>query len=394
MRLLETGALEQGRGANARADIAGGADLDALTPQLAELQQIVVDFPVFRDGRGFSLAAVLRGRGYRGELVARGHLLPDQARHLARTGFDAVELSEGADRGEWERSLSAYSAAYQPAEDDDAPIWRRRRGGVSELERDAGGKPLHTFPHPAPAPIRVVESLEDKARRLNAELRDAAAEEILAVAIGREFQGRVALLTSFGAESAVGLHMVSQVAPETPVLFLDTERHFDPTLQYRDRLAKQLGLTDVRSLKPDHAEREDPKGDLWRTNADLCCAVRKVRPLQAALSGFDALITGRKRFHGGARLRLPVFEVLDGTLRVNPFAGWGAEEVDAYYLRHDLARHPLVEGGYRSIGCWPCTRPARDEDARSGRWAGLEKTECGIHLPAQWAANVERRRAS
>ena len=368
-------ALDAGRGANARAEISGGADLDALTPHLAELREIVVDFPVFRDGRGFSIAAVLRGRGYSGELIARGALLPDQARHLARTGFDAVELRPDADRAEWERSLQAYSAAYQPAEDQAAPIWRRRA---------------------AAAPIRVVESLEDKVRRLNAELRDASAQEILTTVIGREFQGRVALLTSFGAESAVGLHLVSQIAPETPVLFLDTERHFEPTLQYRDRLTKRLGLTDVRSLKPDQAEREDPKGDLWRTDPDLCCAVRKVRPLQAALTGFDALITGRKRFHGGSRLRLPIFEIVDGTVRVNPFAGWSAQDVDAYYAAHALERHPLVDGGYSSIGCWPCTQPSpRDQDARSGRWAGLEKTECGIHLPAHRAATVvERRRAS
>jgi phosphoadenylyl-sulfate reductase (thioredoxin) len=374
MRLLETGALDGAEAAAVRAYVGGDASPDVLTPQLHELKQIVVSFPVFRDGRGFSLAAVLRGRGFKGELIARGALLPDQARHLARTGFDAVELGADADRAEWERSLSAYTAAYQPAEDQAAPIWRRRVA--------------------AGAPIRVVESLEDKVRRLNAELRDAPAEQIVEAAL-REFDGRVALLTSFGAESAVGLHMVSKVAPDTPVLFLDTERHFDPTLQYRDRLARRLGLTDVRSLKPDRAEREDPKGDLWRANPDLCCAVRKVRPLQAALTGFEALITGRKRFQGGARLRLPVFEIVDGTVRINPLAGWSAEDVDAYYLAHELPRHPLVEGGYRSIGCWPCTQPsAREEDARAGRWAGLEKTECGIHLPAQWAASVERRRAS
>jgi phosphoadenosine phosphosulfate reductase len=375
MKLLDAGALDAGRGANTRAEISGGADLDAFTPHLAELREIIVDFPVFRDGRGFSIAAVLRGRGYSGELIARGALLPDQARHLARTGFDTVELRPDADRAEWERSLQAHSAAYQPAEDRGAPIWRRRA---------------------AAAPIRLVESLEDKVRRLNTELRDAPAEEILATVIGREFHGRVAVLTSFGTESAVGLHLVSTVAPETPVLFLDTERHFEPTLQYRDRLTKRLGLTDVRSLKPDQAEREDPKGDLWRTDPDLCCAVRKVRPLQAALTGFDALITGRKRFHGGSRLRLPIFEIVDGTVRVNPFAAWTAQDVDAYYAAHALERHPLVDGGYGSIGCWPCTQPStRDQEARSGRWAGLEKTECGIHLPAEPAATVvEHRRAS
>jgi phosphoadenosine phosphosulfate reductase len=241
----------------------------------------------------------------------------------------------------------------------------------------------------------VVETLEAKVARLNAEFRDAPAREILAAAVEREFPGRVAMLTSFGAESAVGLHLLSEVAPDTPVLFLDTERHFDPTLQYRDRLSAQLGLTDVRSIKPTEAEAVDPRGDLWRTHPDLCCAVRKVAPLQQALTGFDALITGRKRFQGGSRLRLPVFEILDGVVRINPLAGWSPEAVDDYFAAHALARHPLVEGGYRSIGCWPCTQPAANEaDQRAGRWAGLEKTECGIHLPAQWAAGVERRRAS
>lgn len=374
MKLLDAGALEQGATSEDSLFVGGDASAEELTPRVHNLKRIVVNFPVFRDGRGFSLAAVLRRRGFKGELIARGALLADQARHLARTGFDAVELRADADPAEWRRALDAYSAPYQAAADSAVPIWRRRA---------------------AAAELRVVETLEDKVKRLNETWRDASAEEILKAAIGKEFKGRVAVLTSFGAESAAGLHMVSTIAPETPVLFLDTERHFDPTLQYRDRLTARLGLTDVRSLKPEGAEAADPKGDLWRTNPDLCCAVRKVEPLQKAMAGFDALITGRKRFQGGLRVRLPVFEIIDGVVRVNPFAGWSPEDIDAYYETNDLPRHPLVEGGYRSIGCWPCTQPsARDQDARAGRWAGLEKTECGIHLPAQWAASVEHRRAS
>jgi phosphoadenosine phosphosulfate reductase len=143
MKLLEAGALDAGRGSNTRAEISGVADLDALTPHLAGLREIVVDFPVFRDGRGFSIAAVLRGRGYSGELIAHGALLPDQARHLARTGFDAVELRPDAVRAEWERALAAHSTAYQPAEDSVVPIWRRRCGR---------------------APARATETLEDKVR--------------------------------------------------------------------------------------------------------------------------------------------------------------------------------------------------------------------------------------
>jgi phosphoadenylyl-sulfate reductase (thioredoxin) len=375
MKLLEAGALDEGQASDDSVFVGGDASPDELTPRVDNLKRIVVTFPVFKDGRGFSLAAVLRGRGFKGELIARGALLADQARHLARTGFDAVELRADADAQEWRRALDTYTAPYQTTTADPAaPIWRRRA---------------------AAAALRVVETLEDKVKRLNETYRDASPQEILTAAIGKEFKGRVAVLTSFGAESAAGLHMVSEIAPETPVLFLDTERHFDPTLQYRDRLTARLGLTDVRSLKPEGAEAADPKGDLWRTNPDLCCAVRKVEPLHKAMAGFDALITGRKRFHGGLRMRLPVFEIVDGVVRINPFAGWSPEAIDAYYETHDLPRHPLVEGGYRSIGCWPCTQPsARDEDARAGRWAGLEKTECGIHLPAQWAASVEHRRAS
>lgn len=375
MKLLDSGALATSAEAAGRLDLATDADLDEVTPRLADARTVVVSFPGFRDGRGFSIAAVLRARGFRGELIARGPLLPDQARHLARSGFDAVELRPDADPAEWRRELDAYSGVYQPAQDGEVPIWRRR--------------------HLAAPPLRVVETLEAKVARLNAELRDAPAEAIVRAVVAREFPGRVALLTSFGAEAAVGLHLVSQADPATPVLFLDTERHFEPTLHYRDTMTARLGLADVRSLKPLSVERDDPRGDLWSTHPDQCCVVRKVTPLQGAMAGFDALITGRKRFHGGARMRLPVFEVVDGTVRVNPLAGWTAPDVEAYYLAHDLPRHPLVAAGYGSIGCWTCTRPAANgAELRAGRWSGVEKTECGIHLPAQWAAGLQRRQAS
>ena len=119
--------------------------------------------------------------------------------------------------------------------------------------------------------------------------------------------------------------MAAKIDPATPVLFLDTDRHFVPTLEYRDRLAASLGLTDVRVLTPSDAETRDPRGDLWRTDSDACCDLRKVEPLAAVLPQFDALITGRKRFHGGERVRLPVFEVVDGQIRVNPLANWDGE---------------------------------------------------------------------
>jgi phosphoadenylyl-sulfate reductase (thioredoxin) len=229
---------------------------------------------------------------------------------------------------------------------------------------------------------------------LNAELRDASAPEIVRAALER-FTGRVAVLSSFGAEAAAGLHLVAEQDPSVPVLFLDTDRHFIPTLDYRDQLTERLGLTDVRSLRPFEAGTHDPKGHLWRSNPDACCDLRKVQPLASVRPDFDVLITGRKRIHGGTRLRLPPFELVEGQIRVNPMANWSADEIEAYFAAHDLPRHPLTEGGYRSIGCWPCTQPSSDdEDARAGRWKGLDKTECGIHMPSRWVAEEIARRAS
>ena len=218
--------------------------------------------------------------------------------------------------------------------------------------------------------------------RLDAELRRAEPQEILARAV-KEFPERLALVSSFGAESAVLLHLVAQVRPDLPVLFLDTGMLFAQTLDYRRALTARLGLTDVRDLRPAFADlaTADPKSDLWRTDTDACCEVRKVLPLERGLDGFEAWITGRKRFHGGDRLALPVVESAEGRIKFNPLANWDKAALDAYMERHGLPPHPLVEHGYPSLGCWPCTQPVEaGQDVRAGRWAGSEKTECGIHV--------------
>ena len=206
-------------------------------------------------------------------------------------------------------------------------------------------------------------------------------------------RGRTALVSSFGTESVVLLHMAAQVDPSTPVIFLDTGKHFPATLAYRDRLVRLLGLKDVRAARPDAAvlARHDTDGDLPSRDPDTCCEIRKTDPLAQALGGFSAWITGRKRFQGGLRQRLDTIEEEPGTGRVklNPLATWSPERVEAYRLLHDLPAHPLVEKGYRSVGCEPCTLPVKaGEAARAGRWFGLDKTECGIHLPALAAANA------
>lgn len=220
------------------------------------------------------------------------------------------------------------------------------------------------------------------AQVLDRALRDASPQDILARAIN-QFGDHLALVSSFGAESAVLLHMVAQIKPDLPVLFLDTGMLFGQTLDYRQQLAVRLGLTQVRDLRPQFQDlaTTDPKADLWKTDTDACCHIRKVLPLDRALGGYEAWITGRKRFHGGDRLRLAVVEEAEGKVKFNPLANWGKEELDAYALANDLPPHPLVEFGYPSLGCWPCTQPAEEgEDVRAGRWAGSDKTECGIHV--------------
>ena len=218
------------------------------------------------------------------------------------------------------------------------------------------------------------------------------ARELLAEMIRREFPGRIALVSSFGIEAAVLLHMISTIDAATPVIFLDTGKLFGETLRYRDELVRRLGLIDVRSIQPDAARlaAEDPAGSLWRSDPDRCCAIRKVEPLERALAGFDAWINGRKRHHGGPRSALPVVEAADGRIKINPLASWGPAEIDAYFAAHDLPRHPLEADGYRSVGCLPCSDRAQPgEGARDGRWRGSGKTECGIHVSVVQAPRDE-----
>ncbi|MDZ7712181.1 MAG: phosphoadenylyl-sulfate reductase [Rhodovibrio sp.] len=228
------------------------------------------------------------------------------------------------------------------------------------------------------------------ADRLDALARAAeglSGEELLELAITRHFRGSIAAVSSFGAEAALLLDMIARIDPSTPVIFLETGKHFPETLRYRDRLIAKLGLTGVRNERPAEIDRArtDPDGHLWSRNPDACCALRKVRPLERALQGFDAWITGRKRFQTSAREGLPRLEVVDGRVKLNPLADWSQEDVDAAFAARGLPRHPLVDQGYPSIGCLPCTRRVGDdEDARAGRWAGTQKTECGIHN-AWWA---------
>ncbi len=218
----------------------------------------------------------------------------------------------------------------------------------------------------------------------------SSAEAVLEAMLRERFAGRIALVSSFGTESAIVLHMISQIDKATPVIFLDTGKLFPETLTYRDALVARLGLTDMRAIRPSGAQLAayDPDGRLWQRDPDLCCSIRKTNPLDEALEGFEAWITGRKRSQGGTRADMEMLDIgPDGRITVNPLAFWDTEQIDAYFERHDLPRHPLQEQGYASIGCATCTQRVNPgEDRRAGRWAGLDKTECGIHLPRRAAA--------
>ncbi len=236
-------------------------------------------------------------------------------------------------------------------------------------------------------PLHLVD---DWARVLADRYESRPAEDVLAEVIHDIFPGRIALVSSFGAESAVLLHMVARIAPELPVIFVDTGRLFGETLRYRDRLQRILGLENIITVTPDPVRlaAEDPRETLFRTNPDRCCFLRKVLPLEDALAPFSAWISGRKRYQGADRARLPRVEAVDGRIKINPLADWSRADVAAYFAAHDLLRHPLEADGYVSIGCMPCTDRLRpgDADVRAGRWRGREKTECGIHLPRAEAA--------
>ncbi len=208
-------------------------------------------------------------------------------------------------------------------------------------------------------------------------------EALLRPFIEGEYPGRIALVSSFGSEAAVLLHMAAEIDRRLPVVFLDTGKLFGETLRYRDALARRLNLGDLRIVRPEAAALAagGPDSLLSHRDPDACCGLRKVAPLRNALAGFEAWISGRKRYQGALREFMLVIEASGEKIKINPLARWSRERIDAEFIARDLPRHPLEADGFLSIGCMPCTeRVAPDADRRAGRWAGREKTECGIHL--------------
>jgi phosphoadenosine phosphosulfate reductase len=337
--------------------LAPDANLDDVAETLAAAAVVGVSIPTLKDGRAFSLARLLRTRfSFAGDLRALGAFIPDQAAFLARCGFTSFAVAENFDDAAFRVALNRFPHGYQ------------RHLGATES---------------------IVARRHPSLETLLARYANAAAADLLAAAVAREFPGRIALVSSFGAESAVLLHMLSRIDPSTPVLFLDTEKLFGETLRYRDALIALLGLTDVRTITPDPAAvtARDGDGILWSVDADACCALRKVEPLAGALAPFAAWITGRKSHQSDSRRTLAPIEHVEGMFKFNPLATWSRADVLSYFDAHGLPRHPLEAEGYRSIGCAPCTdRVQAGDDVRAGRWRGRGKTECGIHLSLRRAS--------
>ena len=285
--------------------------------------------------------------------------------------------------------LNAKNNVSSPAAE--APSGKGRRlGRQALLPVQSGFEEIS----PAIAPLgKAPQTLDTATLPAVARLNDCYGRldtrDLLQRAIHDIFPGRIAAVSAFGSESALLLALIAEVAPDLPVIFLDTGKHFPETLVYRDRLAKHLGLSNLRVVTPDPAglRREDQEGRLWATDPDGCCRLRKVLPLKGALSSFDAWISGRKRIHGSERRALAVFTALGPQIQINPLAHWTKEEIDKAFAKRGLPAHPLVSAGYRSIGCAVCTTASTGASGgRDGRWPGFVKTECGIHWTAGTAA--------
>ncbi|MGH6616391.1 phosphoadenylyl-sulfate reductase [Sphingomonas sp.] len=231
--------------------------------------------------------------------------------------------------------------------------------------------------------IDVTPFTKTDAAAMNARFAGVPTRAMLEELLTGELLGRVAAVSSFGAESAVLLHLIASIDRDIPVIFVNTQKIFGETLAYRDALSEQLGFTDLRVFRPDPRllAAKDKTGLRWSYDPDGCCDLRKVEPLRRALAPFDAWISGRKGFQAGTRLAMPRFEEDEGRLKLNPLADWDKTALNAYFDEHQLPHHPLEAEGYPSIGCAPCTSKVQPgEDPRAGRWRGWEKVECGIHV--------------
>ena len=322
------------------------------------IQVIIIPFESFADGRVFSVARQLRhAYGYDKTIIASGPMIIAQYGFALQCGIDGLlipdELFERQPIELWQQALDIHPIkhdAYQSSSSEDS------------------ANEFGTTEHLA---------------TLNNQFRTKDAEALLQYVVNEPKFGRTAVVSSFGAESAILLHLVAKVDPSLPVIFIDTEKHFSETIDYRDTLTQYLGLTNVITIKPRQTilNERDANGLLHMTDTTACCYIRKVLPLEEALAGFDTWISGRKFYQTESRKNLPLFEQSGDHLKVNPLIHWQQRALEDYMHEHNLPQHPLVKDGYTSIGCHHCTTPTSNgEDLRAGRWRSEDKTECGIHF--------------
>ncbi len=217
---------------------------------------------------------------------------------------------------------------------------------------------------------------------VNRQLEQATPEDILRWTWKR-FQPDVLLTCSFQHDGVALAHMLRSIAPDVPVVFINTGFHFPETLAYRDEITQRFGLklVELHPIMPREEFATHYGLDLYARDPDRCCHINKVEPLRRFLPGMRAWINGRRRDQATTRGAIRVVEAYqDGLCKVNPIAAWSSRDTFYYLERHGIPHHPLFEKGYTSIGCAPCTRPVvGGEGERAGRWAGQEKTECGLH---------------
>ena len=226
---------------------------------------------------------------------------------------------------------------------------------------------------------------------LNKRFEGVPAPEMLRVLLAEDTLGNIGVVSSFGTEAVVLLHLIAQANKNVPVIFVDTLKMFEETLAYRKQVIEQLGFTNATVVQPDPEAlaKKDENGMRWSFDPDGCCEIRKVEPMNRAKAGLDSWISGRKAFQSLTRQNLPRFEIEDGRMKVNPLGDWTKDDLEAWFDKHDLPRHPLEAMGYPSIGCSPCTsKVLPGEDPRAGRWRGWDKVECGIHSPNNPASNT------
>ena len=356
---LHTGDLVPGTGDD-DALLEPTADAATLAAAAATGGPIAIRFPTFGDGRGHSLAVLLRERhGFKGEIRAVGYLIPDLAPFLLRSGFDTAEITDANDVETWKGALTRIRHLYQPGFRNPQP-----------LRRDASKREAEELN----ARLAKIESLSERI----AELR-------------RSVEGRIVFSTSLGLDDQAILNAVAESGADVDIFTLDTGRLFPEVLETVELSEIRYGLR-IRLVTPEAAEvealvaRDGVFG--FRQSVDnrkACCEVRKVRPLNRELKGAQGWITGIRREHSEERadVALAAWDEERGLMKVNPIADWSTRALTAYIAENNVPVNSLHARGFISIGCQPCTRAVQPgEHPRAGRWWWEDeaKKECGLHV--------------